>query len=322
MQFDAVLIGRNEGARLPRALAAMQAQAGLRQLVYVDSGSRDMSVQSARNLGVTVLELDPSRPFTAARGRNEGFAALHEGRAEFTLFMDGDCIVEPDWPETAMRFLQATPKAGLVHGYSQEEHPDASAYNWMTHAEWRKPVGPASKGLGVFVIRAEVFAAVGGLRETMIAAEDDELFFRVRALGWQTWCIDAPMCWHDVNLHRFMPWYRRSIRAGHSFEELSHLHPGAATPQRLRALFWAGVMPLAAFFAVLFAPVALLAIVALYALSVLRLTWRLHGQGLRRGRAAQVALLFMATKFANLYGMMLYWVRRLRRKRAQIIEYK
>ncbi len=322
MQFDAILIGRNEGARLGRALAAMQAQPGLRSLVYVDSGSQDGSVSVARGLGVQVVELDPARPFTAARGRNEGFAALGPDHAPYTLFMDGDCIVVPDWPRQAMEFLDATPQAGLVHGYSQEEQAFASAYNWMTNAEWRKPVGPASKGLGVFVIRSDIFTQAGGLRETMIAAEDDEFFFRIRALGWQTWCIDAPMCWHDVNLHRFMPWYRRSIRAGHSFEELAYLHAGAARAQRLRALFWAALLPALGLGALLAAPLALLGIAVLYLLSILRLTWRLHGEGLRGLRALHVAWLFMVTKFAHLYGMGLFWARRLRRKRAQIIEYK
>lgn len=322
MEFDAILIGRNEGARLPRALAAMQAQAGLRRLVYVDSGSRDASVQIARDLGVIVVELDPARPFTAARARNEGFAALSPDHAPFTLFMDGDCIVEPAWPRTAMEFLDRTPKAGLVHGFSQEEQPEASVYNWITHVEWRKPVGPASSGLGVFVTRTEVFKASGGLRDTMIAAEDDELFFRIRALGWETWCIAEPMCHHDVNLHRFMPWYRRMIRAGHSFEELAFLHPGAARAQRLRALFWAGLMPALAVLSLALAPALVLLILAVYVASIFRLTFRNRGQGLGLGWAFHVAVLLMASKFANLYGMGTFWARRLRRSRAQIIEYK
>lgn len=322
MKFDAILIGRNEGARLPRALAAMQNQAGLRRLVYVDSGSHDNSVQSARAMGAEVVQLDPARPFTAARGRNEGFQFLAGDHAEFTLFMDGDCIVEPTWPSVAMDFLTKNPQAGLVHGYSQEEHPEASAYNLMTDLEWRKPVGPASKGIGVFVIRSDLFVAANGMRETMIAAEDDEFFFRIRALRWETWCIDALMCSHDVKLHSFLPWYRRAIRAGHSFEELSQLHKGAATAQRLRALFWAGLLPLLALAALIVAPIGVVAISALYVVSFLRLSWRLWRQGMRGRRVIQLAGLFLATKFANLYGMALYWMRRLRRKRAHIIEYK
>ncbi|MEM7091346.1 MAG: glycosyltransferase family 2 protein, partial [Pseudomonadota bacterium] len=49
---DLVLIGRNEGARLVQALQAAQGQAS--QIIYVDSGSDDNSVQAARDMGATV----------------------------------------------------------------------------------------------------------------------------------------------------------------------------------------------------------------------------------------------------------------------------
>ena len=66
-----VTIGRNEGDRLRRCLDSLVGR-GL-PVVYVDSNSTDGSVELARSLGVSVVELDLSRPFTAARARNEGF---------------------------------------------------------------------------------------------------------------------------------------------------------------------------------------------------------------------------------------------------------
>lgn len=60
-----VVIGRNEGPRLQRCLASVLGMA--QQIVYVDSGSTDGSVQMARGLGVEVVELDMAIPFTAAR---------------------------------------------------------------------------------------------------------------------------------------------------------------------------------------------------------------------------------------------------------------
>lgn len=319
-EFDAILIGRNEGARLPRAIEAFVGKA--RRIVYVDSGSRDDSVAKARAVGADVVELDPARPFTAARARNEGFAALGPDPAPFVSFMDGDCIIDPEWPKTALHFLATTPSAGLVHGHSQEEAPDGSIYNWLTNWEWKKPVGPASSGIGAFMARSDVFAQTGGFRDTMIAAEDDELFFRIRGLGWETWCIAEPMCRHDVNLHRFMPWFRRMIRAGHSFEELAFLHQGAARAQRVRAMVWGGVLPALALGALALWPPLVLGIGALYLASILRIAWRLRSEGLAWSGALHAAVLLMGSKFANLYGMGKYWMRRLRRSDAKIIEYK
>jgi hypothetical protein len=112
------------------------------------------------------------------------------------------------------------------------------------------------------------------------------------------------------------------VRAGHSFEELAFLHNGAARAQRMRALFWAGLMPLLALIALALLPVAVWLVLAVYAASILRLAWRLRGQGLSALRAVHVAGLLMLSKFANLYGMGKFWLRRLRRSDAKIIEYK
>ena len=73
-QIGAVVIGRNEGERLHRCLESLTAT--LDKVVYVDSGSTDGSCEFARNMGVEVVQLDLSVPFTAARARNEGVQTL------------------------------------------------------------------------------------------------------------------------------------------------------------------------------------------------------------------------------------------------------
>jgi cellulose synthase/poly-beta-1,6-N-acetylglucosamine synthase-like glycosyltransferase len=320
MIFDAVLIGRNEGTRLDATVRALVGQA--RRVVYVDSGSRDDSVAVAQAAGADIVHLDPARPFTAARGRNAGFAALGPDRAPFILFMDGDAITLPDWPATALAFLQAHPKAALVHGQTLEEAPDASIYNWLAHQDWRCVATPTASGVGRFVIRAEIFEQSGGFRDEMIAAEDEDIFWRIRALGVETWCIDAPMCSHDMNLHSFAPWYRRAIRTGHAHAEIAHRHRGASHIERRRAVFWAGVLPAAAVGALLVAPPLLLGVAGLYGASLARMALRYRSQGLDWGRAAQAACLVMVSKFANLFGIATFWWRKLRRKGVALIEYK
>ena len=88
-----VAIGRNEDQRLVRCLESMPRT--IRKAVYVDSGSTDASVANARARGVEVVELDMSRPFTAARARNEGFERLMQLHPDLALvqFVDGDCEI-------------------------------------------------------------------------------------------------------------------------------------------------------------------------------------------------------------------------------------
>ena len=110
-----VAIGRNEGERLKRCL---QSVVGRGPLVYVDSGSSDGSVAGARAIGAAVVELDMSIPFTAARGRNEGFSQLMKiaPATEFVQFVDGDCEIFPGWLERAVTEFATDQRLAVVAG--------------------------------------------------------------------------------------------------------------------------------------------------------------------------------------------------------------
>ena len=97
-EIGVVVIGRNEGERLVTCLKSMLSQIG--NTVYVDSGSTDESVENARKLGAVVHELDMSKPFTAARARNAGFAAAE---TPYVLPLDPDNEL---LPECAARCLE------------------------------------------------------------------------------------------------------------------------------------------------------------------------------------------------------------------------
>ena len=107
MSIGVVAIGRNEGERLRVCLAsALRASS---HVVYVDSGSADSSVAMAKQLGASVVELDLSIPFTAARARNAGFEKLVEiaPDVELVQFVDGDCEIVEGWIERAAIKMRA-----------------------------------------------------------------------------------------------------------------------------------------------------------------------------------------------------------------------
>src|SRR4028118_1781381 len=113
-QVGLVAIGRNEGKRLHQCLLSVVGKVA--HVVYVDSGSTDGSIELARSLGVDVVELDLSTPFTAARGRNAGFAHLlqKEAQIEYVQFVDGDCEVVEGWLDTALAQLEAQSNVAVV----------------------------------------------------------------------------------------------------------------------------------------------------------------------------------------------------------------
>jgi glycosyltransferase involved in cell wall biosynthesis len=326
MKHDAlavVVIGRNEGERLRRCLISVRDHAGL--VVYVDSGSTDGSVALASGLGVTVRMLDPSQPFTAARARNEGLRCVRETAPAvvFVQFVDGDCEVVEGWLPTALEFLAAHPDVAAVCGRRRERFPERSVYNLLCDLEWDTPVGEAKACGGDVLMRAAALREVHGYRDELIAGEEPELCVRLRAKGWRIWRLGAEMTWHDAAMLRLGQWWMRCLRAGFAYAEGVRLH--GAPPERhwvrewRSAWLWGAGLPLAIALAVLVVgPMAAWGL-AIYPLQVLRLGWRLPGQG--RARWAR-AFFLVAGKFPEAIGQMKSWLLHARNRRAVLIEYK
>ncbi|HMO06021.1 MAG TPA: glycosyltransferase [Paracoccaceae bacterium] len=319
--IGAVVIGRNEGARLVACLASIPA--AVARVVYVDSGSTDGSPAAAQAAGAVVVALDPALPFTAARGRNAGFAALMAGGpVDLVQFIDGDCRLQPGWIETARDFLLAHPRAAVVCGRRRERFPEASVYNRLCDAEWDTPVGQAKACGGDALMRAAAVAAAGGYRDDVIAAEDDEFCQRLIAAGWEVWRLDAEMTLHDAAMTRLSQWWRRAVRAGHGFAQVGGLHPGHFVAPRRRMWVWGLVLPVVAIAGLFWQPWLALGVAALYATSLVRVARRFHGKGLGLREAILCAGLITLSKFPNLVGAARYRMRRLRNDAVTIIEYK
>lgn len=313
MSIAAIVIGRNEGARL---IACLEALAGLAPLIYVDSGSTDGSVDAARARGAQVVELDMSLPFTAARARNAGLAALPYD-VELVQFLDGDCVVQAGWLDQAQAFLAQYPDIAVVCGRRREMYPDASVYNAMIDDEWDTPVGQALACGGDALMRVDALRAVQGYREDLIAGEEPELCLRLRQAGWRIWRLDAEMTAHDAQITRFGQWWKRTKRAGHAFAEGAALH--GAPPERhwvaqtRRAMIWGAGLPLFVGLAAIFiGPVGLL-LVLIYPLQVARLA---------RRSSVSWACFSVLGKFAEASGAVSYYWRQLTGGKKRLIEYK
>ena len=317
-----IVIGRNEGARLKACLASMPQ--GLGPVVYVDSGSTDGSVAAARAAGALVVELDPARPFTAARARNEGAAALSAaGHApDYLQFVDGDCTLAPGWVETAVRFLDSTPGAAVVCGRRRERYPEASVYNRLCDREWNTLVGQALACGGDALMRRNAFEAEGGFRASLIAGEEPELCLRLRAKGWTVWRIDAEMTQHDAAITRLPQWWKRSRRGGFAAAAGAALHGRGpdrhGVAQTRRALVWGLALPGVAALGTLVTPWAL-CLLAAYPAQVVRLAVR---KGCHSGDWEEAAFLALG-KVPEALGVMDHALRRmLNNKPLEIIEYK
>ncbi len=319
-----VVIGRNEGERLRRCFESLGGAA--LGAVYVDSGSRDGSVEMARDLVGAVVELDPRTPFTAARARNEGFRKLMELRpaTEYVFFVDGDCEVDSGWLDKAGGFIQGHPEIAVAWGTRQERFPEKSVYNMLCDVEWRQsPVGETKACGGDALIRVAAFRQVSGYRPDLICGEEPEMCVRLRERGWRIWRLDEAMTVHDAAIYRFSQWWKRMLRGGYAFAQGVYLH--GAAPERhgvvesRRAWIWGFCIPAAVLVAAwVFGAWALLSFV-IYPLQVIRLA--LKGKGTARENWWAAGALVVG-KFAEVLGQIKFWMDRFRRAQSRLIEYK
>lgn len=248
-----VVIGRNEAPRLARTLNALLPHRS--RTVYVDSASVDGSAGIARELGFDVLELDPSQPMSAARGRNAGFRYLvdkHPGLA-LVQFFDGDSEPLPGYLEQAVEEFRTHPQAAVVTGIIRERHPDASVYNRLCALEWDRPLGDIPASGGNMMVRTTAFDAVGDFRPDVVAGEEEELCLRLRRSGWTVRRIGVDMVLHDADLATFRQWWKRTVRTGQGYAQGATMHgsgpEGHYRRQALSAVCWGLGLPAASLLA-------------------------------------------------------------------------
>lgn len=331
-----VVIGRNEGERLRRCLESVRTQC--EHIVYVDSGSEDDSVTMARGLGVNVVELDMSIPFTAARARNEGLCRLRSLRPnlEFVQFVDGDCELNPYWISTALQVMNERPTVAVVCGRVRERFRDATIYNRLCDIEWNTPIGETETCGGIALMRAAAVEAAGYYDPSLICGEEADLCRRIRAEGNLVMRIDADMTLHDAAMTRAIQWWRRTKRGGFSSAEAVYrLGSGASESDRhsVRGVaLWVAILPAVLVLAVVAAAVfvslpAALAIVvgalAAVVLQTVRIAWRRSSAlGEDFTDSCLYAVSLMAAKLPKAVGMMRCWRLRRRREAATLIEWR
>jgi GT2 family glycosyltransferase len=286
-------------------------------------------VAFARSIGVEVVELDLSIPFTAARARNAGWRRLVElyPSVEFVQFVDGDCEVAAGWLAIAHQALRdhEGDRWAVVCGRRREKYPNESIYNLLCDLEWDTPIGEAGACGGDSLMRVAALQQVDGFNPSLIAGEEPELCVRLRQQGWKIWRLDEEMTRHDAQMLRFGQWWKRTQRAGHAFAEGAWLH--GKSEQRhwvkeARSIWiwgvgiWAiallGTWPTSGF--------SLLLLLA-YPASIARIFLRYRPKlGIKSGFFYAISCVF--GKFPQALGTVQFHWNHLIGKRSQLIEYK
>jgi glycosyltransferase involved in cell wall biosynthesis len=326
--LSVVIIGRNEGARLTRCLQSVSEleRAFQIEVIYVDSASIDASPQSARDYNAHVVVLSGDGQ-TAARGRNAGWRCA---RAEYVLFLDGDTILNPEFPGAALRVLESDARIAAVWGHRRELHPERSLYNRVLDLDWIYLPGITEYFGGDVVMRRSALIETGGYDPELIAGEEPELGRRLRARGHLIMHIDTPMTLHDLNITRFRQYWLHAVRAGYAYAEISDRFRRTSDPMwreesrrnMARGAVW--IMWLCTGVALAaFRSWGILAWIAVLAVLSIRSAWRVRYKA--PGRNLLLLLYGLHSHLQQipvLFGQLQYQRSRRSEKRTGIIEYK
>ncbi len=331
--ISVVVIGRNEGPRLRRCLesvAAIRGLAGEVEIIYVDSGSTDGSAGAAAAMGAKVISLDAERP-TAAMGRNAGWP---RAQAEQVLFLDGDTVLNPDFPQAALKALLESKSIAGVWGHRRELYPERSIYNRVLDLDWIYVPGDSEFCGGDVLMRRTALEEVGGYDSALIAGEEPALCRQLRARGYRILHIDCPMTGHDLAMTRWGSYCKRALRTGHAYAELSERFSATTDPLWLaesranlrRGGFW--LLSLAACAVTLvWTPIPILLWAALFLFLAARSGWNARWK-VPASAKGRVALLFAYGIHSQLQqvpiciGQLRYRRDRKAGKRRKLIEYR
>ncbi len=327
--LSVVIIGRNEGDRLERCLKSVWSMShpfGTFDLIYVDSSSNDGSPLRAAALGARVVEITSGR-LCAARARNAGWKIA---LAPFILFLDGDTVLDPSFAGKALTEFDK-PEIMIVYGARREINTKASIYNRVMDLDWISTPGLKESCGGDAVFRRSALERFDGFNPELIAGEEPELCRRIRATDGLILQADLPMTGHDLAILTWRQYWRRAVRTGHAFAEVSALYKNTEDPLWLAEsrrnimnafLYCGGLFVALCLTAILHSWLYIPAFLVIVSIRMIRTATTFRWKSSSPWTLMLFGVHSHIQQIPILVGQVRYWMHARRKSRSELIEYK
>jgi cellulose synthase/poly-beta-1,6-N-acetylglucosamine synthase-like glycosyltransferase len=160
------------------------------EVIVVDDGSHDSTSDIARVYGANIIK---QQHFGCAEARNTG---VEHARGDVIAFIDADDICKEDWLITAVPYLKDSNvgAVGCYHDlFNREKRFVLVSYYEKRFRHTESPASTGHLGASGLVIKKCVFIDVGGFNPKLLAAEDAELSYKIRAKGYNLLLLNKPL---------------------------------------------------------------------------------------------------------------------------------
>jgi cellulose synthase/poly-beta-1,6-N-acetylglucosamine synthase-like glycosyltransferase len=174
------------------------------EVIVADGLSRDETASLARQSGARVVT---NRKQTVGPGRNRGFEIA---RGELIAFTDADCLPHRDWLKNCLKYFQDSSVAAVsgpvITPLESTSFARAIGYLYdlagrlhsCAHRQRLEGVREVDDIPGCnSIYRREVLDETMPIDESLLTAEDAELNFRIRKLGYKLLACPDIIVWHQ-----------------------------------------------------------------------------------------------------------------------------
>jgi glycosyltransferase involved in cell wall biosynthesis len=192
------------------------------EIIVVDGGSDDQTLDVAKNHGVKIIQTKDSTP---GQGRNVGIV---NSSYPVVAFVDGDCYVErKDWLRNGVDLLRQEDVGGVggpVTSFSNAPYMSKALMNVLStffanagsaqFARYKEQREVKSISSCNVIYRREVIEKAGLFAEDLRFCEDADLNYKVRNLGYRLVFSPKMIVKHDWNVYSFSSLFRHMFRYG------------------------------------------------------------------------------------------------------------
>ena len=214
----------NEAQNLPRLLAALGRDTSAHEVIVVDGGSQDMTVDVVRKFDVQIIESGPGRGVQLRRGADAA-------SGDVLLFLHADSEFPALGLDRIVESLAMSPD--IVGGNFRLLFSGETRFSqWLTrYYAWIRRRGLYYGDSAIFV-RRDVYDAIDGMRPIALM-EDFDFVRRMERFGRTVCIVDPPLV---TSSRRFEG--RNSIAIVFGWLRIHALYHLGVSPDRLAAIYY------------------------------------------------------------------------------------